>query len=161
MKKAFITGITGQDGSYLAELLLQKGYEVHGVIRRFHEAKVAGLAEVPAWGTGSPRREFMHVDDLADACAFLLRLENPPDLVNVGCGADVTIRELVELVAETVGFQGKIVWDTSKPYGSPRKLLDTSRLNSFGWKPRISLKDGLVNTYQAFLEEERAGKLRG
>lgn len=138
----------------------QNSHVMPALIRRFHEAKEAGLAEVPAWGTGSPRREFMHVDDLADACAFLLRLENPPDLVNVGCGADVTIRELVELVAEIVGFQGKIVWDASKPDGSPRKLLDTSRLNSFGWKPRISLKDGLVNTYQAFLEEKRAGKLR-
>ena len=139
----------------------QNSHVMPALIRRFHEAKEAGLAEVPAWGSGSPRREFMHVDDLADACAFLLRLENPPDLVNVGCGADVTIRELVELVAEIVGFQGKIVWDASKPDGSPRKLLDTSRLNSFGWKPRISLKAGLVNTYQAFLEEKRAGKLRG
>jgi GDP-L-fucose synthase len=139
----------------------QNSHVMPALIRRFHEAKEAGLAEVPAWGSGSPRREFMHVDDLADACAFLLRLENPPDLVNVGCRADVTIRELVELVAEIVGFQGKIVWDASKPDGSPRKLLDTSRLNSFGWKPRISLKAGLVNTYQAFLEEKRAGKLRG
>jgi GDP-L-fucose synthase len=139
----------------------QNSHVMPALIRRFHEAKEAGLAEVPAWGSGSPRREFMHVDDLADACAFLLRLENPPDLVNVGCGADVTIRVLVELVAEIVGFQGKIVWDASKPDGSPRKLLDTSRLNSFGWKPRISLKAGLVNTYQAFLEEKRAGKLRG
>ena len=139
----------------------QNSHVMPALIRRFHEAKVAGLAEVPAWGTGSPRREFMHVDDLADACAFLLRLENPPDLVNVGCGADVTIRELVELVAEIVGFQGKIVWDGSKPDGSPRKLLDTTLLNTFGWKPRISLREGLVKTYQAFLEEQQTGKLRG
>jgi GDP-L-fucose synthase len=103
----------------------------------------------------------MHVDDLADACAFLLRLENPPDLVNVGCGADVSIRELVELVVEIVGFQGKIVWDGSKPDGSPRKLLDTTLLNTLGWQPRISLREGLVKTYQAFLEEQQAGKLRG
>ena len=138
----------------------QNSHVMPALIRRFHEAKVAGLAEVPAWGTGSPRREFMHVDDLADACAFLLRLENPPDLVNVGCGADVTIRELVELVAEIVGFQGKIVWDGSKPDGSPRKLLDTTLLNTLGWQPRISLKEGLTTTYQAFLEEQEAGRLR-
>jgi len=116
---------------------------------------------VPAWGTGSPRREFMHADDLADACAFLPRLENPPDLVNVGCGTDVTIRELVEQVAEVVGFLGKIVWDASKLDGSPRKLLDTTQMNSLGWKPRVSLKEGLAQTYQTFLEEARAGKLRG
>ena len=103
----------------------------------------------------------MHADDLADACAFLPRLENPPDLVNVGCGTDVTIRELVEQVAQVVGFQGKIVWDASKPDGTPRKLLDTSLLTSLGWHPRISLKEGLSRTYQSFLEEQQAGKLRG
>lgn len=121
---------------------------------------MAGLAEVPAWGTGSPRREFMHADDLADACAFLLKLENPPDLVNVGYGTDVTIRELVEQVAKVVGYQGKIVWDASKPDGTPRKLLDTSLINSLGWRPRISLKDGLRQTYQAFLDELGGGRLR-
>ncbi|MDZ4401073.1 MAG: GDP-L-fucose synthase [Prosthecobacter sp.] len=139
----------------------QNSHVMPALIRRFHEAKNNGLAEVPAWGTGSPRREFMHADDLADACAFLLNLENPPDLVNVGCGNDVTIRELVEQVAEVVGYQGRIVWDASKPDGTPRKLLDTSRINHLGWKPRISLKEGLARTYQAFLEEQRSGKLRG
>lgn len=139
----------------------QNSHVMPALIRRFHEAKEAGLAEVPAWGTGSPRREFMHADDLADACAFLLRLETPPDLVNVGCGTDVTIRELVEQVAEVVGFQGRIVWDASKPDGSPRKLLDTTLLNTLGWKPRISLKEGLSRTYQSFLTEQQAGKLRG
>jgi len=139
----------------------QNSHVMPALIRRFHEAKESGLSEVPAWGTGSPRREFMHADDLADACAFLLRLENPPDLVNVGCGTDVTIRELVEQVAEVVGFQGKIVWDASKPDGSPRKLLDTTLLNTLGWQPRISLKEGLACTYQSFLEEQQAGKLRG
>lgn len=139
----------------------QNSHVMPALIRRFHEAKIAGLAEVPAWGTGSPRREFMHADDLADACAFLLKLENPPDLVNVGCGTDVTIRELVELVAEVVGYQGKIVWDASKPDGTPRKLLDTSRINQLGWQPRISLKDGLTCTYQSFLKELAAGRLRG
>lgn len=139
----------------------QNSHVMPALIRRFHEAKVAGQAEVPAWGTGRPQREFMHADDLADACAFLLKLENPPDLVNVGCGTDVTIRELVELVAEVVGYQGKIVWDASKPDGTPRKLLDTSRLNQLGWQPCVSLKDGLTRTYQSFLEELDAGKLRG
>jgi len=139
----------------------QNSHVMPALIRRFHEAKVAHLAEVPAWGTGSPRREFMHVDDLANACAFLLTLDNPPDLVNVGFGTDVTIRELVELVADVVGYQGKIVWDTSKPDGTPRKLLDTSLINSLGWRPRISLKDGLTRTYQSFLEELASGRLRG
>jgi GDP-L-fucose synthase len=139
----------------------QNSHVMPALIRRFHEAKVAGLDEVPAWGTGSPRREFMHADDLADACAFLLKLENPPDLVNVGCGTDVTIRELVEQVAEVVGYQGKIVWDASKPDGTPRKLLDTSRINQLGWQPRVSLKDGLTRTYQSFLQEMAAGRLRG
>lgn len=139
----------------------QNSHVMPALIRRFHEAKLAGLAEVSAWGTGSPKREFMHADDLADACAFLLQLENPPDLVNVGLGTDVTIRELVEIVAEVVGFQGKIVWDASKPDGTPRKLLDTSLINSLGWRPRIPLKEGLKNTYQSFLEELDTGRLRG
>ncbi len=139
----------------------QNSHVMPALIRRFHEAKVAGQSEVNAWGTGRPRREFMHVDDLAAACAFLLNLENPPDLVNVGCGNDVTIRELVELVAEVVGYEGRIVWDASKHDGTPRKLLDTSRINQLGWKPRIALKEGLAQTYQAFLEEQRSGKLRG
>lgn len=139
----------------------QNSHVMPALIRRFHEAKLAGLAEVSAWGTGSPKREFMHADDLADACAFLLQLENPPDLVNVGLGTDVTIRELVEIVAEVVGFQGKIVWNASKPDGTPRKLLDTSLINSLGWRPRIPLKEGLKNTYQSFLEELDTGRLRG
>jgi GDP-L-fucose synthase len=139
----------------------QNSHVMPALIRRFHAAKEAGQSEVPAWGTGSPRREFLHVDDLADACAFLLQLADPPDLVNVGCGADVTIRELVELVAETVGYTGNIVWDESKPDGTPRKLLDTARLNQLGWRPRIPLKAGLAQTYAAFLEELQSNRLRG
>jgi GDP-L-fucose synthase len=131
------------------------------LIRRFHEATIADQPEVMAWGTGRPQREFLHADDLADACAFLLQLENPPDLVNVGCGTDVTIRELVEMVAEVVGYHGQIIWDKSKPDGTPRKLLDTTHLNHLGWKPRIALKEGLTLTYQAFLEESRSHSLRG
>jgi len=139
---------------------LQNSHVMPALIRRFHEAKEAGQSEVQAWGTGSPKREFLHVDDLADACAFLLELADPPDLVNVGFGEDITIRELVEMVAEVVGYAGNIVWDSSKPDGTPRKLLDTSRLNQLGWKPRIPLKEGLVQTYQAFLEELRTHHLR-
>ncbi len=139
----------------------QNSHVMPALIRRFHEAKHTGLAEVSAWGTGRPRREFMHADDLADACAFLLQLENPPNLVNVGCGSDVTIRELVELVAEVVGYQGRIVWDESKPDGTPRKLLDTSRLHALGWQPRLSLQEGLVQTYQAFRAEMQSNRLRG
>ena len=139
----------------------QNSHVMPALIRRFHEAKVAGQSEVNAWGTGRPRREFMHVDDLAAACAHLLQLEDPPDLVNVGFGTDVTIRELVELVAVVVGYQGRIVWDESKPDGTPRKLLDTSLINSLGWRPRIALKEGLERTYQAFLEELRTNRLRG
>lgn len=139
----------------------QNSHVMPALIRRFHEAKEARQSEVPAWGTGSPRREFLHVDDLADACAFLLQLPDPPDLVNVGYGSDITIRELVELVAETVGYEGRIVWDETKPDGTPRKLLDTSRINSLGWKPRIPLKEGLAQTYRAFLEELKSNRLRG
>ncbi len=138
----------------------QNSHVMPALIRRFHEAKVNGLAEVTAWGTGSPKREFMHADDLADACAFLLELEDPPDLVNVGCGTDVTIRELVELVASAVGYEGKIVWDTAQPDGTPRKLLDSSRLSGLGWRPKLHLKDGLAATYQAFLSELREGRAR-
>ena len=138
----------------------QNSHVMPALIRRFHAAKEAQQSEVQAWGTGSPKREFLHVDDLADACAFLLQLENPPDLVNVGYGSDITIRELVELVAEIVGYTGSIIWDESKPDGTPRKLLDTSRINQLGWQPRIPLKEGLVNTYQAFLEELHSNRLR-
>lgn len=138
----------------------QNSHVMPALIRRFHEAKLTGQAEVVAWGTGRPQREFLHADDLADACAFLLQLEDPPDLVNVGCGSDVTIRELVEMVAEVVGYQGQIVWDKSKPDGTPRKLLDTTRLNQLGWQPRISLKEGLEHTYASFLEEMQSGRLR-
>jgi len=138
----------------------QNSHVMPALIRRFHAAKEAQQSEVHAWGTGSPKREFLHVDDLADACAFLLQLENPPDLVNVGYGSDITIRELVELVADIVGYAGTIVWDESKPDGTPRKLLDTSRINKLGWRPHIPLKDGLAQTYQAFLEELHSNRLR-
>jgi GDP-L-fucose synthase len=130
------------------------------LIRRFHEAKESGAAEVAAWGTGSPRREFLHVDDLADACAFLLGRDDPPDWINVGTGTDVTIRELTEMVAATTGFTGRITWDPSMPDGTPRKLLDVSRMSALGWTARIGLREGIRSTYQGFLAEMKSGKLR-
>lgn len=139
---------------------LQNSHVLPALIRKFHEAKEAGRPEVAAWGTGSPKREFLHVDDLADACAFLLRMENPPDLINIGTGTDVTIRELTELVAEVTGFSGKIVWDSSKPDGTPRKLMDVSKLSALGWKAKIALREGVRLTYASYLAEKAAGTLR-
>lgn len=139
---------------------LQNSHVLPALIRKFHEAKQAGAAEVVAWGTGSPMREFLHVDDLADACAFLLGLPQPPDWINVGTGTDVTIRELTETVREVVGFLGKIVWDSTKPDGTPRKLMDVSKLGSLGWRARIGLRDGIQRTYAAYLSELATGKLR-
>ena len=130
------------------------------LIRRFHEAKLAGDAQVMAWGTGSPMREFLHVDDLADACAFLLKLENPPDLINIGTGQEISIRELTKKVAVIVGYTGEITWDTAKPDGTPRKLMDVSRLATLGWKALTQLDDGLKQTYASFLAETEAGTLR-
>jgi len=130
------------------------------LIRRFHEAREAGTAAVKAWGTGSPRREFLHVDDLADACAFLIGLSDPPDWINVGTGADVTIRELTGMVARVTGYAGAIDWDASKPDGTPRKLLDVSRLSALGWRARIALRDGIAATYRSFLAEKASGALR-
>jgi GDP-L-fucose synthase len=131
------------------------------LLRRFHEAREQGLPEVAAWGTGSPRREFLHVDDLADACAFLLGQAEPPDWINVGTGTDVTIRELTELVAEVTGYRGRIVWDATKPDGTPRKLMDVSRLSALGWRARVDLRAGVERTYASFREELAAGRLRG
>ncbi len=140
---------------------LQNSHVMPALIRKFHEAKHAGKTEVPAWGTGSPKREFLHVDELADACAFLLKMANPPDLINIGTGTDVTIKELTEIVAEVVGFKGRITWDTTKPDGTPRKLMDVSRLTALGWQARIALRDGVAKTYASFLAESAAGTLRG
>jgi GDP-L-fucose synthase len=130
------------------------------LIRRFHEAQESGLAEVVAWGTGTPKREFLHVDDLADACAFLLEHDNPPDWINVGTGTDVSIKELTEIVARTVGYTGKITWDATMPDGTPRKLLDVSKLTTLGWQAKIALVDGIHSTYQTFLQEKKSGTLR-
>jgi GDP-L-fucose synthase len=138
----------------------QNSHVLPALIRRFHEARESSQAEVLAWGTGSPRREFLHVDDLADACVFLLRQSNPPDWINVGVGSDVTIRELTDIVAAVTGFRGRIAWDTTKPDGAPRKLLDVSRLTALGWKARIQLREGLEKTYAQFLADRVSGAIR-
>ncbi len=130
------------------------------LIRRFHEAAQSGTANVAAWGSGSPRREFLHVDDLADACAFLLGREDPPDWINIGTGTDVTIRELTEMVAKATGFKGVVTWDPSMPDGTPRKLLDVSRMSALGWKSGIGLREGIGATYESFLAEKKSGRLR-
>jgi len=131
------------------------------LLRKMHEAKAAGAAEVSVWGTGTVRREFLHSDDMADACVFLMNLpdevygpmvqsESQAPLLNVGCGEDLTVRELAELIGEVVGFKGGLVFDTSKPDGTPRKLLDVSRLKELGWQASISLRDGLTAVYQEY-----------
>jgi GDP-L-fucose synthase len=154
---AMPTNLYGPGDNYHPE----NSHVLPALIRRFHEAREAGLPEVAAWGTGSPRREFLHVDDLADACAFLLRLDNPPDWINVGTGTDVTIKELTETVADAVGYKGRIAWDTSKPDGTPRKLMDGGRLAALGWKAKIPLRDGIRRAYASFLDEKARGILRG
>ncbi len=133
---------------------LANSHVLPAMIRKFHEAKVAGQSEVVIWGTGSPRREFLHVDDLADACLHLMANYDSAEIVNVGTGEDVTILELAKMVGETVGFQGKIVLDPSKPDGTPRKLLDVSRIQSLGWKHSIELEEGIRGTYRWFLENQ-------
>ncbi len=138
----------------------QNSHVLPALIRRFHEAREANRPEVVAWGTGSPRREFLHVDDLAEGVAFLLTQPNPPDWINIGTGTDVTIRELTELVATTVGYRGKIIWDSSKPDGTPRKLMDVSKLSALGWRARLGLREGVERTYASFRAEVAAGRLR-
>ncbi len=139
---------------------LQNSHVLPALIRKFHEAKASGNSKVVLWGTGTPKREFLYVDDLADACAFLLGLDNPPDLVNVGLGEDVSINELALGVAGMVGYPGEVSWDTTKPDGTPRKLMDVSRLTALGWKAKVSLQEGIRLTYQSYLEEMSSGKLR-
>ncbi|HSJ06958.1 MAG TPA: GDP-L-fucose synthase [Longimicrobiales bacterium] len=131
---------------------LATSHVLPALIRRFHEARADGMDPVVLWGTGTPRREFLHVDDLADACVFLMRRDDVPGLVNVGWGRDITIRELAVRIADIVGYDGGIEWDESKPDGAPRKLLDTSRLAAMGWKPRIDLDDGIRRTYAWYVQ---------
>jgi GDP-L-fucose synthase len=132
---------------------LNTSHVLPALLRKVHEAKESGAATVSVWGTGTPRREFLHVDDLANACRFLLENYEAPDIVNVGYGSDVTIRELVELICEVVGFRGELAFDATKPDGTPRKLLDTTKLTGLGWRPRISLREGVAQTYDWYCRE--------
>lgn len=146
---AMPTNLYGPGDNYHPE----HSHVLPAMLRRFHEARIAGAPSVTIWGTGTPRREFLYVDDLADALVHLLKLDNPPDWVNVGSGVDLSILELAQLVAKTVGYQGKIELDPSKPDGTPRKLTDITLLKSTGWHPSLSLEEGLSRTYAAFLTE--------
>ena len=130
---------------------LETSHVLAALIRKAHEAKVRKDKKLTVWGTGKPRREFLHVDDLASACLLLLEKYDSPEIINVGCGEDISIRELSELICNVVGFDGELAWDTSKPDGTPRKLLDVTKLRALGWKPAIPLQDGIARTYEWFL----------
>ncbi|MDD5198523.1 MAG: GDP-L-fucose synthase [Terrimicrobiaceae bacterium] len=131
---------------------LRTSHVLPALIRKVHLAKQSGAATVPIWGTGTPRREFLHVDDLADACYFLLQNYDSPEIVNIGCGEDVTIRELAETVCDVIGFGGALEFDTTKPDGTPRKLLDMTKLFGLGWRPRVPLREGIAGAYAWYLE---------
>ena len=131
---------------------LETSHVLPALIRKFHEAKQANLPAVSMWGTGSPRREFCHADDCARACVFLMNKYSDKEIINIGVGEDITIKALGELVKQTVGYQGEIVYDTSKPDGTPRKLVDTSRIASLGWKAQIALREGVADTYAWYLQ---------
>jgi GDP-L-fucose synthase len=130
---------------------LQTSHVLPAMIRRFHDAKISGAASVTLWGTGTPRREFLHVDDLANAACLLMENYDSPNLLNVGVGEDLTIAELARLVSRVVGYSGRIVFDSSHPDGTPRKLLDVSRIHALGWRAQISLEQGVTSTYQWYL----------
>jgi GDP-L-fucose synthase len=138
---------------------LQSSHVLPALIRRIHEAKLRGDPSVSVWGSGTPRREFLHVDDLADAVVYLLHAYDDEPIVNVGWGRDVTIRELAELIVSAVDYKGRLVFDSSKPDGAPRKLLDVSRLAGLGWQPRISLGQGIESTYAWFKEHLTEARL--
>jgi GDP-L-fucose synthase len=154
---AMPTNLYGPGDNYHPE----NSHVIPAMLRRFHEAKLNAAPEVVCWGSGNPMREFLHVDDLAAGCLALLRAESPPDWVNLGTGVDCTIRELAETVASVVGYTGSIRWDTTKPDGTPRKLMDVSRLKSLGWQPDISLRNGLVAAYAEFQQSLESGAVRG
>jgi GDP-L-fucose synthase len=133
---------------------LQNSHVLPALIRKFHEARQRGEREAVVWGTGTPRREFLHVDDLADACLFLMNGYDSDELLNVGWGEDVSIRELAQIVSEVVGFGGELRFDSSKPDGTPRKVLDVSRLQALGWRPRVPLREGVTSSYRWFVEHQ-------
>jgi GDP-L-fucose synthase len=138
---------------------LKNSHVLPALIRKFHEAKVDGRKEVVIWGTGTPRREFLHVDDLASAAVFLMERYDGSEIVNVGVGEDVTIAELADLVKRIVGFEGNLVFDTTKPDGTPRKLLDVERLTRLGWRPATTLEQGIASTYEWFLTHVESARL--
>ena len=131
---------------------LETSHALAALLRKAHEAKVSGAREVVVWGSGKPRREFLHVDDLATACLFLLEKYDSPEIINVGCGEDLSIHELAGLICDVVGFDGDLTWDKTKSDGTPRKLLDVTKVNKLGWRPTISLRDGIARTYDWFLK---------
>jgi len=137
----------------------QNSHVLPALIRRFHEAKVAGLKEVAIWGSGSPKREFLFSDDLADACLFLMNNYNEKEIINIGCGEDITIAQLAAMVKEVTGYEGNLVFDTSKPDGTPRKLLDVSKIHSLGWHHTTPLQKGLQTAYQDFLTKQQIPSL--
>ena len=147
------TNLYGTNDNY--DLL--NSHVLPAMIRKFHEAKDKGASEMTLWGTGSPMREFLHADDLAEACLFLMENYNESELVNIGTGEDVTNKNLAALVKQIVGFKGEIIWDTSKPDGTPRKLMDVSKLHGLGWHHKIALEDGIKLAYQDFLKLTEAG----
>jgi GDP-L-fucose synthase len=138
---------------------LENSHVIPALLRRFHEAKACGAEAVVCWGTGKVYREFMFVDDLADALVFLMQEYNDPALINVGGGADVNVQELAQIIGSVVGFEGRIEWDSAKPDGTPRKLLDVSKLQALGWTHSTSLRDGLAKTYDWFLENRDSARL--
>ena len=138
---------------------LQNSHVLPALIRKIHEAKVRNDAEVVVWGTGTPRREFLHVDDLAEAVLHLFRTYDDEPIVNIGWGEDVTIRELAELVVSVIDYRGRLNFDTTKPDGAPRKLLDVARLHALGWRPRVALRQGVEQTYRWFRENFRDARL--
>jgi GDP-L-fucose synthase len=138
---------------------LQNSHVLPALIRRFHEAKVKGDESVTVWGSGTPRREFLHVDDMADAVVYLMRGYDAEEIVNVGCGEDITIKELAQLVMSVIGYGGRLIFDSTKPDGTPRKLLDVSRLGGLGWRPKISLRSGIEHTYRWFREHSAEARL--
>jgi GDP-L-fucose synthase len=138
---------------------LEQSHVLPALIRRFHEATLRGDRRVVVWGSGTPRREFLHVEDMADAVVHLLKTYDAEPIVNLGWGEDVTIRELVELVRTVVGFEGEVEWDATKPDGTPRKLLDTTRLTDLGWRPKITLRSGIESTYRWFKEHHAEARL--
>ena len=150
------TNLYGPGDNYHPE----NSHVLPGLVRRFHEARETGAEEVVIWGSGAVRREFLHVDDLADACHFLLQVEDPPDWVNVGTGVDLTIADLAEMIREVVGFEGELVFDTDQPDGTPRKLLDVSRMADLGWVAHTGLLEGLAATYADFQAGLEAGTIR-